>query len=448
MASNITHERKENWWNGEVVIDELKVYADNRGMVCETFRDDDNDLISSKMCYISETSPFVMRGPHEHAEQTDSFVTWKSRMIYHMYNPKTNEMKYYVTNPEKITRVIVKPGIVHSYRNIDIRSANTLNFPDQLFMGKDKKGYKPDLKIDEIRHEEKIQPKNTIWVLGAGGRLGAAIVDKLFQEMKYHTYHVVPVYEKIQHNAEGMQNLKNIFTAIEKHRTSPNDIIINCIAKTNVQLSNANSEFLFSNFLLPKYIAEWAVTQKFKFVHFSTDYVFQEGELSDYTKSKRMWENWFQESQFIKNEQNFCEYGEDATQYIKVIRVANLFSSSPLDTHNIINKIVPRFKDGKIKTVKDLKIMPTDVSVVAEFIAKEYLPKIEEYTQIINVSGKAYTIEELHENIYKSVIADSSVQVFYDESPTVISHPEMFLEKHYIELNNDHSIISKIKSLV
>lgn len=436
MPATVPYERKCDWWNGRVVIDELKIYGDDRGMVAETFRTDD-DSITSKMCYISETKPFVLRGPHEHETQKDSFVTWKTRMIYQMYNKETKEMKWFVTDPTKITRVIVDIGIVHSYRNISLEDAKTLNFPDQLFMGEDKKGFSADKKIDEIRHEETIKPSKNIWVLGAGGRLGSAITKSLFDDMGYHTYHVIPVYDKVDNNKEGMKNLSDILEAILEYKTE-NDVVINCIAKTNVQ--GIDDDYIFPNFLLPKYLAEFASKNEISFVHFSTDYVYQEGLVSEYTKSKKSWENWFniklEEEQYI---------GDEVRETIKVVRVANLFSQNLADTHNVLNKLDVKFKIGTVSSPEGLRIMPTDVALLADWLSKKYIHNLDKYRQIVNVSGKPYTFEE----IYAMTGLTTPLKIEVIEEPDIVNNPDVFLNNpNFIELDCDLAIRAKLATII
>jgi dTDP-4-dehydrorhamnose reductase/dTDP-4-dehydrorhamnose 3,5-epimerase-like enzyme len=441
MTQTIKYNRKCDWWNGKVLIDELNIFADDRGMVSETFRTDDTDLIESKMCYISETKPFVLRGPHEHETQKDSFVSWKTCMVYQMYNKETKEMKWFVTDPAKITRVVVAIGIVHSYRNISLEDAKTLNFPDQLFMGENKQGYKPGVKIDEIRHEETIAPSKTIWVLGANGRLGKALTDQLFTDMGYHSYHVVPLYENITNDKDGMTKLSKILDTILKNKKD-DDLVINCISKTNVQDTKC-SDFKFVNFFLPKYLSEFAIKTHTKLVHFSTDYVYQQGKVSEYTKSKKAWEEWFNE----QLSQIFADV--DATQtdlhtYVKVVRLANLFSQDELDVHNALNKLWNRFVEGKVYSPEDLKIMPTDVNDIAIWLSEEYVHNIEKYNQFVNISGKPYTFSE----IYSFSGLPNELEVLPVGDPETINNPDVFLNNpSYVELNCDVAIKRKFDTI-
>lgn len=438
MSNTIPSTLKCDWWNGSVIIDEVKVYGDDRGMVSEIFRDDNTAAPTSKMCYISETKPFVMRGPHEHAEQTDTFITWKSRMLYQMYNKEKNEMKWFVTDPTKITRVIVKVGIVHSYRNISLEEVKTLNLPDQLFMGFEKKGWKDGVKIDEIRHEEEIKADKTLWVLGAGGRLGKAITEELFTSMGYHTYHVVPIYDSFKNNKEGMEKLSVVLKHILANKKD-GDIIFNCIAKTNVQ--KQDDEYTFANFLLPKYLTEFALSNKIKFIQFSTDYVYQQGKISEYTKTKKMWEDWFNDL-LLGVHVDDPEYIEN--DYVKVIRLANLFSQSKEDTHNALNKLFAKFKEGAITAQPEMVIMPTDVELIAKWVVGQYIPKIDEYRQFINLSGKPYTFKQLH----GFAGLDNELVVTPVEEPETINNPHIFLNNTaYYEIDCDLAIKRKFDTI-
>lgn len=69
MEKTINYTEIDNFWNGKVIIREIKKYTDDRGMVGEIFRIDSDINHDSKMCYISDTNSLVLRGPHEHLHQ-------------------------------------------------------------------------------------------------------------------------------------------------------------------------------------------------------------------------------------------------------------------------------------------------------------------------------------------------------------------------------------------
>ncbi len=138
-----------------IIIKDLIKNEDDRGWLIELFRKDmiDEDVFP-EMSYISLTYPGVIRGPHEHSEQTDYFsfigpstfklVLWDNREKSETYN---NKMSLDVgENNPKI--VIIPPGVVHAYKNIGNKPGLVINLPNKLYAGRGKKD-----KVDEIRYE-------------------------------------------------------------------------------------------------------------------------------------------------------------------------------------------------------------------------------------------------------------------------------------------------------
>ena len=141
-----------------VIIIKLEKFSDERGFLVETFRIDNlpNNL-RPVMSYISYTKPGIVRGPHEHQEQTDLFCfmgpgnfrikLWDNRQSSKTFSNYT-EMIGGKDNP---IQVIVPPGVVHGYKNIsEDEIGMVLNYPNKLYGGLNKKE-----KIDEIRYEDK-----------------------------------------------------------------------------------------------------------------------------------------------------------------------------------------------------------------------------------------------------------------------------------------------------
>ncbi len=136
-----------------IIIKPLIKHEDNRGWLIELFRKDIISEITPAMCYISLTYPEVVRGPHEHLEQTDYFcffsstfklILWDNRKDSSTYGNKMS-LKAGENDP-KI--VIVPPGVVHAYKNIGNKAGMVVNFPDKLYAGWGRKE-----KVDEVRYE-------------------------------------------------------------------------------------------------------------------------------------------------------------------------------------------------------------------------------------------------------------------------------------------------------
>ena len=152
---------KIEWIDGtihDVRILPLHRHEDERGFLCEAWRqDDDPPLPSPAMAYLSVTKPGQVRGPHEHRKQTDVFVfAGPGNLELVLWDNRSDSPSYGVrwirrvgeTNP---ARVVVPPGVVHGYRNGGDADALVLNLPDRLYGGSGRNEM-----IDEIRHERNL----------------------------------------------------------------------------------------------------------------------------------------------------------------------------------------------------------------------------------------------------------------------------------------------------
>jgi len=132
-------------------VKELALYKDQRGWLGEIVRDDESKL-KPAMSYLSMTNPGLVRGPHEHREQTDCFCFIGRFRLYLWDNRETSstyrEHKIIDTS-DKPTVAIVPPGIVHAYKNIGSSNGLVINLPDRLYRGWGKTD-----EVDEIRYED------------------------------------------------------------------------------------------------------------------------------------------------------------------------------------------------------------------------------------------------------------------------------------------------------
>jgi dTDP-4-dehydrorhamnose 3,5-epimerase len=137
-------------------VTQVRKYIDERGWLAETFRHDEMEKrYYPTMAYTSLTLPNVVRGPHEHVDQSDLFLfigpgnfkmwMWDNRKE----SPSFMNKMVLFGGEDHPMRVLVPPGVVHAYRNVSHTPAIVHNYPNQLFMGEGKKS-----PIDEIRHED------------------------------------------------------------------------------------------------------------------------------------------------------------------------------------------------------------------------------------------------------------------------------------------------------
>jgi len=137
-----------------VIIKKIDKYEDERGWLAEMFRQDEMDH-GPAMGYVSLTKPGVIRGPHEHENQTDCFIfVGPGNFELHLWDrretsaTKGEYLKELVgeANPRL---VVVPAGVVHGYKCVSDAPACSINLPDKLYRGEGKKE-----EIDEIRWEK------------------------------------------------------------------------------------------------------------------------------------------------------------------------------------------------------------------------------------------------------------------------------------------------------
>ncbi len=139
----------------DLIIKKLIKHSDDRGHLMEIFREDELDF-KVAMSYLSLTKAGIVRGPHEHKEQSDYFVfpgpgnfnlyLWDNRPNSSTYEEKL-VLEVGESNP---CLIIVPPGVVHAYKCISENDAFSINLPDKLY-----KGWAKKEEVDEIRWEEK-----------------------------------------------------------------------------------------------------------------------------------------------------------------------------------------------------------------------------------------------------------------------------------------------------
>ncbi len=139
-----------------VEMQTLTKHRDDRGWLMELWR---NDALSRDdwpaMGYLSCTLPGVIRGPHEHLNQTDHFVFLGPAPVeVYLWENRTRQPNYreLVRLPLDLTiqsiSLSVPPGVVHAYRNIGDQETLIFNAPNRLYAGRGRSEA-----VDEIRWE-------------------------------------------------------------------------------------------------------------------------------------------------------------------------------------------------------------------------------------------------------------------------------------------------------
>lgn len=137
-----------------VKITKINKFEDDRGYLAEFFRSDEMEY-RPEMAYLSLTKSGVIRGPHEHEKQADFFVfAGPGDFELHLWDrredsPTKGEFFKEIFGESNPTSVIVPPGVVHGYKCVTKPGGYSINLPDKLYKGENKKE-----EVDEIRWEK------------------------------------------------------------------------------------------------------------------------------------------------------------------------------------------------------------------------------------------------------------------------------------------------------
>jgi dTDP-4-dehydrorhamnose 3,5-epimerase len=131
-------------------------HDDARGWLIELFREDELPAGHvPAMAYLSETLPGVVRGPHEHREQSDyfAFVGPGDFMLY-LWDPRAGSptrgnRRTVLVGQSNQQAVLIPAGVVHAYRNVSDVPGLVINCPNRLYAGPGR-----TQPVDEIRYED------------------------------------------------------------------------------------------------------------------------------------------------------------------------------------------------------------------------------------------------------------------------------------------------------
>ena len=197
-------------------------------------------------------------------------------------------------------------------------------------------------------------------VLGANGQLGSDICAVL----KEANYEVV---ESTHANLDlaNTDSFDAYFSALKP------DVVVNTAAYHNVMLCEEKPEMANQiNAIAPGVLSALSKKLNFRFIHISTDYVFdglkgqpylesdQANPLNEYGKSK------------LKGEVNVLAENEDSV----VMRVSGLYGNHPCRAKNGLNFVQLMLKlareKGEVKVVTDEIVSPTYTKNIAQQIVK------------------------------------------------------------------------------
>ena len=121
-----------------VKVKRLKVIPDERGLLMEMMRDDDEFFQKFGQVYLSVVYPGVVKGWHYHKKQTDHFVFVKGMAKVVLYDnregsPTRGEVNEFFMGDQNPILLVIPPLVLHGMKGIGTTPGYMINIPTELY---------------------------------------------------------------------------------------------------------------------------------------------------------------------------------------------------------------------------------------------------------------------------------------------------------------------------
>ena len=121
-----------------VRIKRLRVIPDERGLLMEMMRDDDEFFQKFGQVYLSVVYPGVVKGWHYHKKQTDHFVFVKGMAKVVLYDSRESsktqgEIGEFFMGEHNPILLVIPPFVLHGMKGIGIEPAYLVNTPSEHY---------------------------------------------------------------------------------------------------------------------------------------------------------------------------------------------------------------------------------------------------------------------------------------------------------------------------
>jgi dTDP-4-dehydrorhamnose 3,5-epimerase len=121
-----------------VVVKKLRLIPDERGMLMEMLRNDDEFFQKFGQVYVSMAYPGVVKGWHYHKIQTDHFAIVKGMMKVVLYDrrdgsPTKGDVNEFFMGELNHILITIPPGVLHGMKCIGTEPAYLINIPTEPY---------------------------------------------------------------------------------------------------------------------------------------------------------------------------------------------------------------------------------------------------------------------------------------------------------------------------
>jgi dTDP-4-dehydrorhamnose 3,5-epimerase len=119
-----------------VGIKRLTTHYDDRGMLCELLRNDDQYFQKFGQVYMSTTMPNVVKGFHKHSKQCDNIACVRGKLKLVLIDDTKDALhavvEEYILVPGGLL-ITIPPQIWHGWKNVGTTEAIAINAPTEAF---------------------------------------------------------------------------------------------------------------------------------------------------------------------------------------------------------------------------------------------------------------------------------------------------------------------------
>jgi dTDP-4-dehydrorhamnose 3,5-epimerase len=121
-----------------VVVKNLRVIPDERGLLMEMMRCDDPFFKKFGQVYLSVAYPGVVKGWHYHKKQTDHFTVVRGMLKVVLYDlredsPTHGKVNEFFMGEKNPILLVIPPMVVHGVKAIGGEAGYLVNCPDQAY---------------------------------------------------------------------------------------------------------------------------------------------------------------------------------------------------------------------------------------------------------------------------------------------------------------------------
>lgn len=122
-----------------VKVKRLKVIPDERGLLMEILRDDDEFFQKFGQVYLSVVYPGVVKGWHYHKRQTDHFAFVKGTAKVVLYDSREKsatrgEVNEFFMGEHNPILLVIPPFVLHGMKGVGVEPAYLINTPTEHYV--------------------------------------------------------------------------------------------------------------------------------------------------------------------------------------------------------------------------------------------------------------------------------------------------------------------------